>query len=126
MEDRVDGCRCCGGYLYGSTVEFARTDRDHYCSLKCYRKDHPLTARTCKVCDKEFEVHPSQLKHRPAIYCSRECYHKDGKKKVVMICEQCEGSFEIYKSVLKHNSGRFCSRACYRESIQPQESGDNA
>lgn len=116
-------CRGCGTYIMDAYREQASTERDHYCSLQCWRKHYPLAIRHCKTCGKEFSFQPSQLKHRATLYCSRQCYRADPSKcsTVERTCEQCEGTFKMYKGQLKHNAGRFCNRQCYRDSLGTKE-----
>lgn len=112
----VLNCKGCGKYLADTSVQYARRERDHYCSLECWRKHHPLLTKICRTCGKDFSFPASQLKHRAGLYCSRKCYRSDPAriKTVERICERCGNTFKIYKSQLKHNAGRFCSRQCYK------------
>lgn len=123
MGEAVLNCRACGKYLADATVQYARTNRDHYCSLECYRKDHPQMTRACKTCGKAFSFPASQLKHRAALYCSRKCYRADRTRDrtVERTCEQCGGTFSMYQGQLKHNAGRFCNRQCYKNSLGTKE-----
>lgn len=119
----VRACEKCGRYIEFCYREFASTERDHYCSLECWRKDYPLSTRLCKICGKEFSFPIHQLKHRKVWYCSQKCYRAAPRRdsSVERICEQCGDTFRIGKGQLKHNAGRFCNRQCYRNSLGTKE-----
>lgn len=118
--EKVEFCRNCGEYLDNRWGNYARRERDHYCSIECWHKDHPIkyVTRTCHICKEEFQVKASALDHRPAKYCSRKCYRADRIPQIVLTCDQCGEPFEMYYSELKARKGRFCNRACYRDSLQ--------
>lgn len=113
---KVMMCRGCGKYIMDAYREWAAMERDHYCSLQCWRKHYPLATRKCKTCGKEFSFQRSALKHRAVLYCSRKCYRADPTRDLMVerTCERCGKTFRMYKSQLKHNAGRFCSRQCYK------------
>jgi hypothetical protein len=46
---------------------------------KSHRK--PKVERTCVVCGKKFYVYPSEIKDRPAKFCSRVCFYEYRKRK---------------------------------------------
>jgi hypothetical protein len=118
--ERIEDCWSCGDYIADSDYLFARNERDHYCSLACWHKDHPLdiTVRTCINCSDEFDVPTSQLRYRPAKYCSRKCYREYTvpRNQVTLKCEQCGDEFTVARSTARHNPAKFCSRACSNRS----------
>lgn len=121
--EAIKGCEYCGRHIKDAFREFASTERDHYCSLQCWRKHYPLPTRACKTCGKEFNFPPDQLKHRAVLYCSQKCYWAAPRRDstVERICEQCKDTFRMHKGQLKHNAGKFCSRQCYKNSLNTKE-----
>lgn len=120
--EAVRVCEKCRRYIEFAYREFASTERDHYCSLECWREDYPLPTKTCKECGEKFSYVFSQLKHRAVLYCSWACYQASKvSQKVDRKCEQCGSTFQMYKGELKHRAGRFCNRVCWKESLGKKE-----
>lgn len=121
--EAVRSCEYCKKHIEFAYREFASQERDHYCSLECWRKHYPLPTKSCKTCGGEFSYAPDQLKHRAVLYCSSKCYRADPTriKTVERTCEQCETTFRMYKSQLNHNAGKFCSRQCYKISLNTKD-----
>jgi len=75
-----------------------------------------LVKRKCKICDGDFTVKRSVLKHQKADYCSRLCYAKARSRKVKRHCIQCGNEFYTrVRKVLKGQVGVFCSHKCQGE-----------
>ena len=121
----VSKCWNCDKYIETRYVNYARNERDHYCSQNCWIVAHPRVTRACLNCEKEWEATAGDLAHNAHKYCSRECYreHTRAGNQAQLVCENCGKDFTLPKSVLKHNSGRFCTRDCYKEFIRGRKRG---
>src|SRR3972149_1539895 len=68
--------------------------------------------KKCIICNKEFKRRGKRAEASKT--CSRDCYHKSRRDRVVKICNYCYKSFEKRSSEIRRNkSGKhFCSREC--------------
>jgi len=76
--------------------------------------------RICKVCKKEFMVHPRQIKKNNGKFCSRKCMglaHRTGKKDK---CAQCGKTIYVQPNVKQ----KFCSLNCSQKYQKESFLGD--
>jgi hypothetical protein len=95
----------------------------------------------CKLCNKEFEAYPSEIKKGGGKFCCSKHYHqwisenktKSGKNsnlwknaKVPVTCKNCGTVKLVYKSQIKWRGSSFCSRKCRSEWIAKNKSGKDS
>ena len=61
----------------------------------------------CPVCGKEFRA-VRDSKNSKQVYCSKTCFYKSKRGKIVKKCEQCGAEFESYE----YRNQKYCSHAC--------------
>lgn len=87
---------------------------------KYHKKEAPVT-KTCKECNKTFQVWASLLRHgKKYDFCSRVCFL--ASKTIVLICDTCKKEFNRSKASVGRygNQKNFCSRACTNQArIKP-------
>lgn len=66
--------------------------------------------RICKNCGKLFKTHPSQIKARGALFCSRRCYDQFRRKQVK--CQICGKEFSLGRKYRRSGKNIFCSKRC--------------
>lgn len=110
-------------------AEFKITDSElkkgkKYCSNQCYYKSRIGSGNpryqpnegwlNCKNCQKQFRVHPYQLKAKKGkVYCSKECKEKVFYKLNVN-CIECKLQFSVIPSRFNRKDAKtlFCSKTC--------------
>lgn len=88
-------------------INLGRTFCSHGCQSKMMgrKKTVEHITKKCPVCEKEFEVRPSEVGRK---YCSKECAGRVRQNRETRVCPNCGKEF---KAVLS-NPSPFCSRDC--------------
>lgn len=97
-------------------------------------KQRSHTKCECDYCGVEFWKYTKFLKNGTKDYCSKDCFHKSTRKRVLLDCSWCSKKYEVTPSKLKNSKHgyHFCSRECKDKAqrvggiteIQPSHYGD--
>jgi hypothetical protein len=73
----------------------------------------------CYQCNEIFYLSKHQIQkvlnineNRVGNYCSKICYWKSMKTKIMIDCTNCNKEFEIHHNQIKKSKNHFCSRSC--------------
>ncbi len=80
-----------------------------------------LIKRSCKFCKKGFWIYPSQLKYRPAEFCSKKCFSAYRRKRRERICKICSKKFDGRYSNIRYGYAKYCSKKCMGKAFSGPE-----
>lgn len=82
--------------------------------------------KVCIMCDKEFEILPSEHKRGKGKFCSIDCRNKFNKNnKVQIACVVCGKIFQVIDSIYKRGNCKYCSKKCQLIKLVEGRTGIN-
>lgn len=103
----------------------AHWERDRkYCSKPCFRhsRREPRKAVRCEGCGKEFVPNPTEVRRGAGRFCSKDCFYKSSRLRVVITCKECGKQFE---RTPKQHIDNYCSVECRSKANRINVSCEN-
>jgi hypothetical protein len=131
----IKNCQTCGNQFKVPPVRENAKYCSHPCSVKTGSENTRFTKKQllCFVCNKLFEIKPSQIKRSKNNHCSRQCSAKtNGKevtkrsleKRVIKKCIVC-GKEKTVKPSHAKIEGTYCSKDCMAKDYKTRLQKEN-